>query len=203
MKQIIIIMLAIGCIFTLSPATVYGNGSITGGCEAELIAGGGNAESAYPVGLVVWDWQKNIIDCVNYGYEDSVAVIWYPFSPYCINEIHHDIQMDAANFPQTKKHNLIPGQFWIKYDMYDLYGMCYPGGIGACIPYEDICSMTDGSGIVWNATHLSIGMSEDGMFEDSAWAMCTNESCVAGNVIGKNWATYFGCEVPAEICVEP
>jgi Ca-activated chloride channel family protein len=144
---------------------------------SELIAGGGNVNSAIDVGQVI---VYNDMDYlyIKYVTEDG----WY------MTETHLHVADDATDIPQTKKGNPIPGQF----DNVDYHN---PGVqvFEYTIPWDD--SWVPGT-VLSIAAHAVVqkvmGYDSEGMpiyQVETAWADGMDFD-------GKNWATYFEYEDP-------
>jgi uncharacterized protein (TIGR02145 family) len=99
---------------------------------------------------------------------------------YCLKETHLDVQIDPANFPQTKTGNPKVGQF------------AYGATLGCKTGWTQVVDLTTVTGWIQNATvyiaaHANVKKSTRG--NETAWA---NGLPFPGN----NWAMYFLCYPP-------
>ncbi|NQV03127.1 MAG: LamG domain-containing protein [Bacteroidia bacterium] len=107
-------------------------------------------------------------------------------SSYCLLETHLDVQVDPANFPQTKKGNPKVGQF------------AYGATLNCTLGWTQVIDLTSIPGwslgdTVFIAAHTELIMFPGGI--ESAWG--------AGLPFpGNSWAMYFYCVPEAQIASE-
>lgn len=126
--------------------------------------------------------QTNNIGEVNINYlsPSSITVYYSITEPaWCLMETHLDVQVDPANFPQTKSGNPKVGHF----------------AFGQVLGCESSCEITIDLSLIegWSegmtiyiACHAEV---YDGTHEESAWAEGLPFP-------GNNWAMFFECQTP-------
>jgi len=140
----------------------------------DLIAGGGNPDSAIDVGdVLVWNDGEQLV--VRYH---VIAQDW------CLTETHSHVATSADAIPQTRTGNPIPGKF------------DFSATLDCVVSYTLIVPLSWAPGVELSvAAHASVKNPTvvyiDGPWEETAWG--------AGfDFPGRNWAMYFAYTVQEE-----
>ena len=135
-----------------------------------LIADGGDVETAFPVGVV---------EVTN---DDEYLYVTYTIteSGWLLNETHlHIANESEEGIPQTKKGNPKVGQF------------DYSEEHEPCVEYTYVIPLDGLSEEVYIAAHAAVDETVDGTTTyESAWGE-------GDNFEGKNWAMYFTYTIPS------
>jgi len=175
MKKLVLFLMGV---LLLVPAAAMG-----AACTVDLIAGGGNEESAQVVGTVT-----------TYSSDGGLtwAVTYQTTGAWQITEVHLDVACNSNDVPQ-KNGNPIPGQF--DYKAYPPAGattFSFPG----VQPLNAAGEVCQAPCAVFAAHAVVLDTSDcvdDVCRKETAWAEGMAFS-------GKNWATYFTCCCETEVC---
>jgi hypothetical protein len=146
----------------------------------DLIAGGGNENSATLVGSVRVMNHEDMGTGVRYLLKEELR------GKYCLTEVHLHVFQDIADVPQNKG-GPIPGQFKYKYEFDDCEWVVY-------VPIDE--PVEDGTYFI--AAHAVVRETgecdcDDTCWEETAWGGCWFDFSLP--FPGANWAMYFPATV--------
>jgi len=152
-------------------------GTVSAEGTFNLIADGGNVETAFPVGVV---------EVTNDG--NNLTVTYTTTNGWLLNETHLHIANESEYIPQTKKGNPQPGQFDYSEEHECITTITY------VVPLIDIDISDEGT--VCIAAHAAVELLPVGEEEEIRYESAWGEG---EDFEGKNWAMYFTYEIQEQV----
>lgn len=131
------------------------------------------------------------IDTDGDGYKDALQVKYeITLTPWVITEIHFAVSKSSDGIPQTKKGNLIPGQFAYKFE--NLGGLTEYTFVVPFTAFDFGCDPLD---VLYAAAHCVVGIPDGAggyIQTETGWGFGNRTS-------GNNWAMIFSFNINCDV----